>query len=125
MDYVTNSTQGVIFTIEGGMRLSTWNPSINKQTGENITRAIYSYLGSPIATPTSTCTCPGAGVDWKVNLADNCIIEANCNCATLSFYGDGSFWINSAVTVDTNGNIYTQNVTTGDTIWIQGTGAIT
>jgi len=49
--------------------------------------------------PEDTCTCPGAGNDWEINMSDYCNITADCDLTTgtLSFTGSGITRINSTI----------------------------
>ena len=48
-----------------------------------------------------TCTCPGAGNDWEIDMSDNCEITEDCDLTTgtLSFTGAG--WCKCNASVDT------------------------
>lgn len=69
------------------------------------------------APPADTCTCPGAGSNWAINLADHCVISSDCNITTgsLSVYGDGYFNISTGIALTAYTFLYT-NFTAGDRI---------
>ena len=53
-----------------------------------------------------TCTCPGAGNNWEINLADYCVITDNCNLTTgtLSFTGAGNATCDAIITTTNLGD---------------------
>lgn len=51
-------------------------------------------------TSVDTCSCPGAGNNWEISLADYCNITTNCNLSTgnLTFINEGYVLFNATLT---------------------------
>ncbi len=58
--------------------------------GGGVGDKVFRYEGLPIA-PVDTCTCPGAGNNWEIDMSDFCEITEACDLTTgtLSFTGAG------------------------------------
>ena len=64
-----------------------------------------------------SCSCPGAGSDWNVDMSDTCDIISNCDITTgyLNFTGTGNFTCNATINCtgmqypSTDQTIYVEN----------------
>lgn len=58
-----------------------------------------------------TCTCPGAGNNWEVDLSDFCVLSEACDLTTgkLSFIGSGNFTCNSRLDTTDLGDVGSGN----------------
>ncbi len=67
--------------------------SASNSNVENLTETRYYTVSS------NTCSCPGAGNNWEINMGDSCNIADNCNLGTgnITFIGTGTTIFNSTI----------------------------
>jgi hypothetical protein len=53
------------------------------------------------------CDCPGLNQDWQIDMADNCLIDTDCDLGTgtLSFIGEGFTICDANIKTSDMGNI--------------------
>ena len=68
----------------------------NDTAGNNNNTGIFSL----ITTSADTCTCPGAGNNWEIDLIDNCNIADNCDLVNgnITFINTGTITFNATIT---------------------------
>jgi len=93
IDYST--TGGRYSQDAGGTFSETWNADF---ATNNFLIAIYAVYETGVS---DTCTCPGSGENWEVDMSDFCVISEACDLGTgtLSFTGAG--WCKCNASVDT------------------------
>jgi len=54
-----------------------------------------------------TCSCPGAGTNWEIDLEDSCNITAACNITTgnITFINNGTVMFNNTITFNNIGDL--------------------
>ena len=82
-------------------------------------------LAYPFA-PADTCTCPGAGNDWEIDMSDYCNITDACDLTTgtLSFTGAGITRINAIIKTTNLGDPGASGILkilSDCLIWVKGT----
>lgn len=90
----------------GGTPGSTYNVTIrayDNTAGENSTDSDENQ--DLITLPTSTCTCPGPGNNWEIDMTDNCNITTPCNLVpgNLTFINTGTVMCNTSINLTTRG----------------------
>jgi len=68
-----------------------------------------------------TCSCPGIGNNWEVDLEDYCVITTNCNLGSgkLSFINIGNFTVDAIIDTSDMGD-----PGSGGIIWMNDEGVI-
>jgi len=93
--YITNWAPNASNVNPGGLA----NNGTDLWIGDNTYDGVFRY--ELIEAPVDTCTCPGAGENWEIDMSDYCNITDACDLTTgtLSFTGAG--WCNCNASVDT------------------------
>jgi hypothetical protein len=60
---------------------------------------VFKTIGTSEEEPVDSCTCPGTGNNWEVDLSDSCVLSTACSAANLSFTNTGSFTINASLNI--------------------------
>jgi len=81
--------------------------NVNLNLSSDYTAPSYSSINLTLGPlGIDTCTCPGAGNNWEVNMEDECHLTSDCNLGTgnLSWTGSSGFFNCSAELNLTNRN---------------------
>ena len=126
---------------DGGARIGGWMRNVGNynfngvidgcgywdelKTFAEITELYSAGTGLDYPFTVDTCSCPGAGNDWEIDMSDACEIVDDCDLTTgtLSFTGAGTTKINAIITTTNLGDPGASGILrilSNAIIWIKG-----
>jgi hypothetical protein len=86
----SNVTKGINTTVGCTIQWKVYANDTSNNWNESMT---YSYITTSAGG--DTCTCPGAGNNWEVDMEDMCTLSTECNLGTgnLSWIGASGYFI--------------------------------
>lgn len=72
-----------------------------------ISGSSISVYGIGITEDENSCTCPGSGENWEIDLSDNCVISDSCDLGTgnITFTGTGNITFDAIITAFSIGEL--------------------
>lgn len=97
---MTNSSAGTNTTIYSELyTINVTKAEFTNFTNSTINMTSNLLFNARLLGGPSTCTCTGSGNNWEISMADNCLINDNCdlNLGNITFTGTGAVTLNSTI----------------------------